>query len=148
MDKSRTRSLPLIAAALSLAACSPGSPHDSDAPAAETAAPVPAVLDLAPALEAYRWQLEAAVDSAGAAIAALFPGPQNRLGLEFSGGRVGVTGGCNRIGASYEVVGSSLKLGQAQSTMMACPPPRFGKFVCARSRPCGRAHSTPSATSP
>ena len=124
MEKPRTRSLPLLTAALSLAACSPGSPPDAGAPAAETAAPAPVALELAPALEAYRWQLEAAVDPAGASITALFPGPENRLGFEFSGGRVGVTGGCNRIGASYQVIdGSSLQIGQAQSTMMACPPP-------------------------
>jgi heat shock protein HslJ len=114
--------LPLIAAALALAACAPD--QSSEEPAAGPAAAAPAAMELGPTLVAYRWRLESAADAAGQAIASLFPGPANVLGLEFTEGQLGVTGGCNRIGAGYQVVeGSSLQVGPARSTMMGCPPP-------------------------
>jgi hypothetical protein len=81
-------------------------------------------MELGPTLLAYHWRLESASDSAGQALAALFPGPENRLGLEFANGRLGVTGGCNRINAGFQLVEvSKLQLGPATSTMMGCPPP-------------------------
>jgi len=111
-----------VAAVLCLAACAPKTPGDTTADAPAAAAPI--ALELGPTLTAYRWQLESAVDAAGESLTALFPSPENRLGLEFRDGQLGVSGGCNRIGASYEVVaGSSLQLGPGRSTMMACPPP-------------------------
>ncbi len=110
--------LTLIAAALALSACA------RDTPSEEQAAAAPAVMELGPALLAYHWRLESAADAAGQVIASLFPGPGNILGLEFREGQLGVTGGCNRIGAGYQLVeGSKLQLGPARSTMMACPPP-------------------------
>lgn len=127
--------LSLVFAALGFVACAPGSPTDP-ASAAPASAATPVVLQLGPTLSAYRWQLETAIDASGAAIEALFPGPENRLGLEFADGQLGVSGGCNRIGASYQLVGdASLQLGPARSTMMACPPPlaeadaAIGKFL-------------------
>src|SRR5512137_2635646 len=120
----------LIAAALWLAGCAPSTPPDSSAsapvapaaePAASTAAPA---ADLATTLVAYRWQLASATDAAGQSIAALFPGPDNVLGLEFADGNLGVTGGCNRIGMGYQLLeGGQLQLSPGRSTMMACPPP-------------------------
>lgn len=125
MNAFRPNRLFLAAAVLALAACSPKSPSDDAAsPVHEASALPPVRLELGPTLLAYRWQLESAADATGAAIAALFPGPENRLGLEFTDGQLGVSGGCNRIGAGYQLVGdSSLQLGPARSTMMACPPP-------------------------
>ncbi len=115
----------LAAALLSLAGCSQDSPPETTAAPADTAsAALPVAMELGPTLLAYHWRLESAADSAGQAIAALFPGPENRLGLEFAGGRLGVTGGCNRIGAGFQLVEvSKLQLGPATSTMMGCPPP-------------------------
>ncbi len=125
MILAHTCRLSLVAAALCLAACSPKSPTETTATSAKPASSAaPVVMELGPTLLAYHWRLESAADSAGQAIAALFPGPENRLGLEFSEGQVGVTGGCNRIGAGYQLVGGSqLQIGLGRSTMMACPPP-------------------------
>lgn len=84
------------------------------APAADTAA----------TLVAYQWQLESASDTAGHSIATLFPTPEHPLGIEFGDGRLGVTGGCNRISAGYRLLDSTqLQVSQGISTMMACPPP-------------------------
>jgi heat shock protein HslJ len=115
----------LAAAVLCLAACTQDSPTETTAATDDTAsAALPVAMELGPTLLAYHWRLESAADSAGQAIAALFPGPENRLGLEFASGRLGVTGGCNRIGAGFQLVEvSRLQLGPATSTMMGCPPP-------------------------
>jgi len=120
MIVSRTGLISLVAATMTLAACSSDPPTDSTAAAA--AAPV--AMELGPTLLAYRWRLESAADAAGESIASLFPGPENRLGLEFSDGRVGVTGGCNRMSAAYQVVEAArLQLVPGPATLMACPPP-------------------------
>lgn len=113
--------LSLVAAALCLAACAPGSPTETPA---QPAAVAPVAMELGPTLLAYHWRLESAADAAGQTISALFPGPENRLGLEFRDRQLGVTGGCNRLGAGYELVGGSqLQVGPGRSTMMGCPPP-------------------------
>lgn len=118
----RLHSLTLVAAALTLAACAQD--RSSEAPAADAKAAAPVVMELGPTLLAYHWRLESAADAAGQAIASLFPGPENVLGLEFTEDQLGVTGGCNRIGAGYQLVeGSKLQLGAVRSTMMGCPPP-------------------------
>lgn len=136
----------LVAVTVWFAGCSP---KPGSTTTADTAAPVPeqATTDAAAAqsapmpalgatLNAYRWQLESATDPAGQSIGALFPGPENLLGVEFIDGQLGVTGGCNRIGVGYQVLEpAQLQLGQARSTMMACPPPladadaAFAKFL-------------------
>lgn len=125
MTLTRNACLALIAFSLTLPGCAPDTPKDkTSAPAELPADAAPAAPNLATTLTAYRWQLESAVDGGGQSIAALFPGPENQLGLEFADGNVGVTGGCNHIGAGYEIVEPSrLKLGPARSTMMGCPPP-------------------------
>lgn len=126
----RNPALLMATAALILTACSPGKPTEPAAPAAEatpaaTAAPsAPAAPDLGTTLGANLWQLDTAVDAAGETISSLFPGPENLLGLEFQEGRVGVTGGCNRISAGFQVVESTrLQMSPGMSTMMGCPPP-------------------------
>jgi len=125
----------LVAAVVLIAGCSPKPTGDTTAtnaaaPVAEQAATAGATAqaasmpNLGATLVAYRWQLESATDPTGASIGALFPGPENLLGVEFMDGQLGVHGGCNRIGVGYQVVEpSQLQLGQARSTMMACPPP-------------------------
>lgn len=137
----------LVSAVVWVAGCSPSPPESTTA--ADTAAPVAeqaatgtaparsaAAPDLGTTLMAYRWQLASATDAAGQSIGAFFPGPENVLGVEFIDGQLGVTGGCNRIGVGYQVLESTqLQLGQARSTMMACPPPlaeadaAFAKFL-------------------
>lgn len=136
MNPIRLHRLLGAAAALCLAACAQKESTEAATPADAASAVAPVALELGPTLLAYRWQLESAADASGAAIAALFPGPENRLGLEFTDGQLGVSGGCNRIGAGYQLVGdASLQLGPARSTMMACPPPladadaAIGKFL-------------------
>ncbi len=95
----------------------------AEAPA-PTVAAAPAAPDLGAALTAYRWQLESATDGSGQPMPDLFPGADNRLGLEFVDGQLGVTGGCNRLGAGYQLLEpAELQLGPGRSTMMACPPP-------------------------
>jgi heat shock protein HslJ len=125
MIHSRVNPLPLVAAALCLAACSPDSPTETTAaPAEPLTAAAPAAMELGPTLLAYHWRLMSAVDTAGQRIEPLFPGPENLLGLEFASGRVGVTGGCNRINAGFQLVEiGKLQMGPATSTMMGCPPP-------------------------
>jgi heat shock protein HslJ len=122
----------VLVAALCAAACAPDAPRDAAAPAAAPATAAPAAAAPAPAsatdtgatLVAFRWRLDTAVDAAGRSIAALFPAPDRPLGVEFVDGRLGVTGGCNRLSAPYRLVdGATLELGAAPSTMMACPPP-------------------------
>ena len=128
MSLHRPRSLTLMAAALCMAGCAPSTPPSAPAPevtagkAVAAAEPAP-VADLGTRLSAFRWQLTSAADASGQSIAALFPGPENLLGIEFAGGQIGVTGGCNRIGAGYQLLEpAQLQVGPGRSTMMACPP--------------------------
>jgi heat shock protein HslJ len=136
MSLHRPVRLALVVAALCMAGCSRSTPPDTSAPAATApavastpagpagpAAATPAP-DTATTLVAYRWQLASASDAAGQSIAAFFPTPDRPLGIEFADGRLGVTGGCNRISAGYQLLDSTqLQVGQGISTMMACPPP-------------------------
>ena len=116
--------------AVSVAACAPPATEQPPAPmAAPVAATTPApaavaAIDLATGLAAYRWQLRTATDARGQSLAALFPSAERPLGLGFADGRVNVEGACNRMGASYQLLeGGKIQVGQAMSTMMACPPP-------------------------
>ena len=131
MPRARTEVLLLVVASISMAGCSQAKPPESAASAAASttaepapATPAPAAPDLGTTLVAHLWQLDTAVDAGGQSIAVLFPGPENLLGLEFRDNRVGVTGGCNRISAGYQVVESTrLAMSPGMSTMMGCPPP-------------------------
>lgn len=135
MPLHRPHSLTLLAAVLWVAGCAPSTPPGSTATDSATPAAEPAA-DLATTLVAYRWQLASATDAQGQSLAALFPGPSNLLGLEFADGQLAVTGGCNRIGAGYQLVEpAQLQVGPGRSTMMACRPPlaeadaAIGKFL-------------------
>lgn len=137
----------LITAAAWIAGCTPDTPAstsatDGAAPAANQGASSdgvthsPPMPDLSTTLVAYRWQLESATDASGQSIEAFFPGPENPLGVEFQDSRLGVTGGCNRLSAGYQLLKpAQLQLGPGRSTMMACPPPlaeadaAFAKFL-------------------
>lgn len=101
-------------------------PTDKPTPAEPVQASEPAgkqtpIADAGAALAGYRWKLESATDAQGKRIDALFPGGDRALSLSFEGGRVGVSGGCNRIGGAYETdPQGKLKVGSLQSTLMAC----------------------------
>ena len=136
----------LVAAALSLAACAPGTPPEStpsevaktsaiESTPAATPSAAPAS-DTATTLTAYQWQLTSATDSAGQTMPAFFPSQDKPLGLLVADGRLNATGSCNRISAGYELRdGGQMQLSPGMSTMMACPPPlaaadaAMGKFL-------------------
>jgi heat shock protein HslJ len=135
MPLQNSRRLALVVAALCVAACTPSKPPEALAPDAATApavAPAPAAsttaatpaLETAPTLPAYQWQLKSATDAAGQSIAALFPSPDKPLGLLFADGRINVSGGCNRMSASYKLLDTAqMQVVPGPTTMMACPPP-------------------------
>lgn len=115
------RCLPLLA--LALAACTPAPPADPPAPdpAAAIGAAAPAID--ASRLDAWHWRLEQAVDAGGTGIDALFGNPDQPLQIDFSDGRVSISGGCNRIGGGYTQDGDTLRVDQLVQTQMACPQP-------------------------
>lgn len=117
------RCLPLLV--LALAACTPTQPPADDPaqspPAAADAASAPATA--AGQLDAWHWRLSEAVDAGGNRIEALFANPDQPLQLDFSEGRLSVSGGCNRIGGGYEQEGGALRVGALVQTRMACPQP-------------------------
>lgn len=98
---------------LSLAACSAGFPPDPQPPVA------PQGTD--PLAQVGAWTLQGATDSRGARIDAAFPHGRAVHGLAFEDGRVGITGGCNHMGADYRFDAQGrLVVGAVQSTLMAC----------------------------
>lgn len=132
MSMKRLASLPLLAATLCLAACSQekapsateAQPAAGDATMSVSPAPSSAALDLATTLPANHWKLVTAVDGSGQSLARFFPNPDQPLGIDFAEGGAHVTGGCNRISASYQVTApDQVQFGPGRSTMMACPPP-------------------------
>ena len=127
---SRPLSLPALLAAplaLALAACTPVQPPAGDPPQADAAsatdAAAPAPATPAGRLDAWHWRLAEAVDADGNRIDTLFGNPDRPLQLDFSDGRVSVTGGCNGIGGSYEREGDLLRVGALVQTQMACAQP-------------------------
>ena len=113
--------LPLLPLVLALAACTPSNPP-VDPPPATTSVPAaraPAGID-AKTLLASHWQLTGAVDSAGKRIDALFPDPTKPLQLDFTEGRVAVSGGCNQMGGGYALAGDRLSVGPLVQTKMFC----------------------------
>lgn len=135
MPLNSPRRIVLIAIAMGLAACNPGTPPESTAPTAATApavepptatatpAAAPAT-DNAASLVANQWQLTSATDGAGQAMLVLFPAEGKPLGLLVADGRLNVTGSCNRISAGYQWLDAAqLQLSAGVSTRMACPPP-------------------------
>ncbi|HEY5971930.1 MAG TPA: META and DUF4377 domain-containing protein [Pseudoxanthomonas sp.] len=113
--------LPLLA----LAACTrpaqdAPAPAVTDTPATTTPAPTATTADDASLLTGYHWRLTDAKDASGKRIDALFARADQPLQLDFSEGRLSVGNTCNRMGGSYMVEGSQLKLGDLASTLMAC----------------------------
>lgn len=116
----------LLLLPLAGAACAPTDKPAPVEPASTTeqATPTEPTADAGAALAGYRWKLESAADAQGKRIDALFPGGDRILTLSFEGGKVGVSGGCNRIGGAYETdAQGKLKIGSLQSTLMACDEP-------------------------
>jgi heat shock protein HslJ len=135
MSLNSPRRVVLIAIAMGLAACSPGTPSESTAPKAATAPAVePPTATAAPAaapapdnatsLVANQWQLTAATDGAGQPMPVLFPAEGKPLGLIAADGRLSVAGSCNRISAGYQWLdAATLQLSAGLSTRIACPKP-------------------------
>ena len=76
-------------------------------------------------LSAQRWTLQSATDGQGQPITALFPRADSRADprftVEFKNGRVGIRGGCNTMGGSYQIdAASRLQVRPMMSTRMAC----------------------------
>ena len=111
----------MLPLALALAACAPSNPPVDPPPAATSvpAAQAPAGID-AKALLASHWRLTGAVDGAGRRIDALFPDPAKPLQLDFTEGRVAVSGGCNQMGGGYALAGGKLSVGPLVQTKMFC----------------------------
>jgi heat shock protein HslJ len=72
-------------------------------------------------LEGVEWRLAAYLDASGAEV----PVPDGVVATaEFADGFVGGSTGCNRYRAPYRDEGSTLEIGPAAMTMMACDPER------------------------
>ncbi|MBT2747243.1 MULTISPECIES: META and DUF4377 domain-containing protein [unclassified Lysobacter] len=125
-----TRPLVLSAAALSLAllaACAAPSHNNADGAAA---APAGDSADTGFAkssidLGAYRWNLDTASDAAGKPIGVLQREGKYGLQLSFLKDRLGVSGGCNHVGATYALNGDKIEVKNFQTTLMACQDPRL-----------------------
>src|SRR5690606_35232218 len=123
MNIRRTTTTLALLLPLALAACVAGDRTPSTEPTApmppasnDTGGPGPG----SQMLGGQKWHLEAATDAEGQRIDALFPSDDRPLMLEFKDRNVGVSGGCNRIGGSYEVDAQGrLQVGRLNSTMMA-----------------------------
>ena len=113
----------LLAFAAALAACSSAPDHGAETGSAPAMPAGPASSSVA--LEAYHWDLTSATDQRGQAIAALQPVAGKPLRLDFAKGRIGISGGCNRIGGAYEYSGTALRLQQLAQTQMACEDRRL-----------------------
>lgn len=115
-----TRLLPLLM--LALAACTP-TPGTGNPPQPAAADATTGAQPAADQLDAWHWHLAEATGADGARIAALFANPEQPLQLDFSQGRISVSGGCNRIGGGYRHEGGFLHVEQLLQTQMACPQP-------------------------
>jgi heat shock protein HslJ len=103
-------------------ACVPITPVPSGAPAAADPTVAPAEAGTPPPLEGRTWQLRTYVDQSGATAE-----PVAEATLSFRDGRVGGSAGCNTFSATYTLDGQQLTIGQAMSTMMACPEPAMAQ---------------------
>ncbi|MEZ0471815.1 DUF4377 domain-containing protein [Luteimonas salinilitoris] len=131
-----TRRLPLsLLLPFALAACAPADPPAASAPAP---ASTPATAAAAPVggdrLEAYHWRLRDAVAADGSRIDALFASAERPLQLDFADGRLGVSGGCNRIGGSYTREGDTLRVGELMQTLMGCDQPLMAQDAAVNAR--------------
>jgi heat shock protein HslJ len=113
-----------------LAACAAPS-HNRDADAKDAAMPSDSASPAASAsngsieLGGYRWTVDTATDKAGRPIAALQREGKYALTLSFVKDRLGVSGGCNHVGAQYAIKGAQLEVKEFQTTLMACQDARL-----------------------
>ncbi len=118
----------ILPLALLLAACSPnpapaGSGDDlAPAPARAAANQTAQQLEVM-RLQSQHWRLQAATDSAGKRIEALFARADAPVTLDFNGDRVAVANTCNRMGGTFALKDGALTLGPMASTEMACSDP-------------------------
>lgn len=78
-----------------------------------------------PALRGYRWHLDRATDAAGKPIALLQREGKYGLRLAFGDDALNVSGGCNHVGAGYDIKGDHLDIGEFNTTLMACEDSRL-----------------------
>lgn len=122
-----------LAAALSsvlLAACAaPSTSADKGADPAKPKVDATIKNDAAPAarinLRGFTWNLDSAVDAAGKPIALLQREGKYGLKLSFVGDNLGVSGGCNHVGAGFKLDGDRLHVGDFRTTLMACQDARL-----------------------
>lgn len=112
---------------LGLGACATARPAD---PAAMPTHAMP-VADAATLLTQYHWQLDAAVDGAGAPIGALLAHPKGPLSLTFNARGMSVQNACNAMHAEYRLAGGTLELRDLLSTTMACADPALNQLEAA-----------------
>ncbi|MCL7715772.1 META and DUF4377 domain-containing protein [Stenotrophomonas mori] len=107
-----------------MAACTntPSASSNGAAPAAEAEAAPAATID-GKQLGANHWLLEAATDSAGKRIDALFVRADKPITLDFGDGRLSVDNACNRMSGGYSLSGGEMTISRMASTMMACTDP-------------------------
>jgi heat shock protein HslJ len=120
-----TRAL-LLMLPLALAGCTHPTQESSSPSAAHTGAAASARSASAADIDTtmlvgHHWQLVQAVTARGdQRIEALFPGAGKPLQLDFADGRLGVSGGCNRMGGAYTIGKGKLKVDTLTQTQMAC----------------------------
>ncbi|QQP94707.1 META and DUF4377 domain-containing protein [Lysobacter enzymogenes] len=76
-------------------------------------------------LRGYTWNLDTATDAAGKPIALLQREGKYGLKLSFSGDNLGVSGGCNHVGAGFKLAGDRIDIGAFRTTLMACEDQRL-----------------------
>lgn len=97
----------------------------ANAPADPSTQPAPAAQVGKIALDGYRWTIETATDAAGKPIPLLQREGKYALRLSFAENRLGVSGGCNHIGAQYTAGDGQLRVKSFQTTLMACQDARL-----------------------
>jgi heat shock protein HslJ len=122
-----TRAL-LLMLPLALAACAQTTPDSATPSAAPVGAAAPASSTGAASIDTamlagHHWQLSDAVTTGGKQrIEALFPRADKPLQLDFAGGRLSASGGCNGMSGAYTIEHGKLKVGTLSQTQMACEP--------------------------
>jgi len=120
-----TRAL-LLMLPLALAGCTHPTQESSSPSAAQTSAAAAASATSAANIDTtmlvgHHWQLTQAVRD-DQRIDALLPTADKPLQLDFADGRLGVSGGCNRMGGAYTIEKGKLNVGTLTQTQMACEP--------------------------
>ena len=100
-----------VMAACILSACTSNSTPDTKQATTDNT-PADSAIDKSKVLTDYVWQLQGP----------LVKGQESPLQLQFKDGRVGVSGGCNLMGGTYQLQQSKLMVGELTSTMRGCVP--------------------------